>query len=491
MKVLRILWPAAVSALFLVSGSRVEAQQSLNGDQVKAKSEADNPTLQADESHVQEMKAEEITAYLRPNPQFTFSQDGTQIAANKFPEALPQAPGAPPSPPVAAAPLTLAQVLDIARTKNPSLLSAEQHVDATKAAEITAGLRQNPSFTVSGADITLPASNPASPYSYSANVTRLFERGQKRRWRLDSARATTDVTRSQYNDQVRQTVLQIKNAFTNMLIAKEALRIAQDNLDSYTKTVDLSRVRLNAGDISKTDFERIDLQLAEFESDYDNAKLDLIQASDSLQLLMGVEKPTPAFDITGNTIPPDLTITLDQVEQGALAARPDYLAARQSVTVADANVKLADAEGTTDPTIGGEYERTASYNSAGFQISIPLRFFDRNQGEKERTRFEAQSSRFAEIAARNQVFNDVDQAWAAYDAAIDLAKRYNSHYTDEAQRVRDNIEFSYRNGGSTLLDYLDALRDYRQVNLDALTANQQVWLSLHQLSFAAATEIVP
>ena len=492
MKVLRILWAAvAVSALFLASGSRVEAQQSLTGDQVKAKFEADNPTLQADESNVQEMKAEEITAYLRPNPQFTFSQDGTQIAANELPEELPQAPGAPPSAASAPAPLTLAQVLDVARAKNPSLLSAEQHVDATKAAEITAGLRQNPSFTVSGADITLPASNPASPYSYSANVTRLFERGQKRRWRLDSARATTDVTRSQYNDQVRQTVLQIKNAFTNMLIAKEALRIAQDNLESYNKTVDLSRVRFNAGDISKTDFERIDLQLAEFESDYDNAKLDLIQASDSLQLLMGVEKPTPAFDITGNTIPPDLSTRLEQVEQEALAARPDYLAARQSVTVADANVKLADAQGTTDPTIGGEYERTASYNSAGFQISIPLRIFDRNQGEKERTRFEAQSSRFAEIAARNQVFNDVDQAWAAYDAAIDLAKRYNSHYTDEAQRVRDNIEFSYRNGGSTLLDYLDALRDYRQVNLDALTANQQVWLSLHQLSFAAATEIVP
>ena len=154
-------------------------------------------------------------------------------------------------------------------------------------------------------------------------------------------------------------------------------------------------------------------------------------------------------------------------------------------------MKLADAEGTTDPTIGGEYERSATYNTAGFQVSIPLRIFDRNQGEKERTRFEAQSARFAEIAARNQVLNDVDQAWAAYDAALELAKRYNSHYTDEAGRVRDNLEFSYRHGGSTLLDYLDALRDYRQVNLDALAANQQVWLSIHQLSFAAATEIVP
>jgi cobalt-zinc-cadmium efflux system outer membrane protein len=161
------------------------------------------------------------------------------------------------------------------------------------------------------------------------------------------------------------------------------------------------------------------------------------------------------------------------------------------VTLASANVKLADAEGTTDPTIGGEYERTATYNSAGFQVAIPLRIFDRNQGEKERTRFEAQSARFAEIAARNQVLSDVDQAWSAYDSALDIAKRYNSHYVDEARRVRDNIEFSYRHGSTTLLDYLDALRDYREVNLDSLTANRQVWLGIHQLSFAAATEIVP
>jgi len=395
------------------------------------------------------------------------------------------------TPAPAAAPLTLPQVLDIARAKDPTLLAAQQHVLATKASEITAGLRQNPTFSLSGADISLPADNPANPYAYAANISRLFERGEKRRWRLDAARSTTDVTRSQYNDQERQTVLQVKQAFTNMLIAKAALQVAQDNLDSYRKTLDLSKARLDAGDISKTDFERIDLQLAEFESDYDTARLTLTQASDSLQLLMGIDRASPSFDITGSIDPPDVHITLAQVEQEALAARPDYLAARQGVALADANVKLADAEGTTDPTIGGEYERTATFNTAGFQISIPLRIFDRNQGEKQRTRYEAESSRLTEIAARNQVLSDVDQAWAAYDAALDLARRYNGHYLAESDRVRSNLEFSYRHGGTTLLDYLDALRDYRQVHLDALNANQQVWLSIHQLSFAAATEIVP
>lgn len=389
------------------------------------------------------------------------------------------------------APMSLQQVLAVARARNPGLLSAEQHVIATKASEITAGLRQNPTFTVSGANTTLPANNPSSPYTYVGNVSRLFERGQKRRWRLDAATATTSVTRSQYNDQQRQLVLQVKDAFTNMLAAKGALQVAQDNLDSYRRTVDLSKARLDAGDISRTDFERIDLQLAEFESDYDTAKLNLVQSSDSLQLLMGIEKASPNFDITGSLEPPELTQTVTQIEQEALIARPDYEAARESVTLADANVKVADSEGTTDPMVGGEYERVGVFDSAGFQVSIPVRIFDRNQGEKERTRYEAQSSRLAETEARNQVLNDVDQAWAGYVAALDLAKRYNNHYVAESERVRGNLEFSYRNGGATLLDYLDALRDYRQVHLDALAANQQVWLSLDQLSFAAATEVVP
>ena len=160
----------------------------------------------------------------------------------------------------AAAPLTLQGAIALARAQNPTLLSGQEHITATRASEITAGLRQNPNFTLSGADISLPADNPASPYSYTANVSRLFERGEKRRWRLDVARATTDITGSQYRDTERQTILLVKQAFTNMLTAKAALKIAVDNLESYGKTVDLSKARLNAGDISATDFDRIELR---------------------------------------------------------------------------------------------------------------------------------------------------------------------------------------------------------------------------------------
>jgi outer membrane protein, heavy metal efflux system len=388
------------------------------------------------------------------------------------------------------APLSMQQAVDLARVQNPSLLAADAHVTATRQSEITAGLRVNPNFNLTGSDVSL-AANSNNPYFYSGQVSRLFERGQKRRWRLDIAHSTTDVTRSQYADQQRQVVLAVKTAFTQMLGAKGAFDLAKQNLDDYRKTIDLSRERMRAGDISATDFKRLDLQLAQFESDYDNAHTSLVQTSEQLQTLLGYDRPHPGFDITGSLDPPAITATLPDAEQKALEARPDYLAAQQSIRLADANVKLANADGTTDPTIEGEYDRAGTANSAGFQIGIPLRIFDRNQGEKARTKYEAQASRFAETAARIQVVSDVDQAWAGYEDALSLARRYNGHYLQEAHEVRDNLEYSYRHGGTTLLDYLSALQDYRQVNLDALNANMQVWLSLHQVSFAAATEIVP
>src|SRR6516162_6532380 len=67
----------------------------------------------------------------------------------------------------AAAPLTLQGAIALARAQNPTLLSGQEHITATRASEITAGLRQNPTFTFSGADVSLPADNPASPYSYT------------------------------------------------------------------------------------------------------------------------------------------------------------------------------------------------------------------------------------------------------------------------------------------------------------------------------------
>ena len=388
-----------------------------------------------------------------------------------------------------AAPLTLQQVLEIARAKNPTLLAAEQNVLSIQAQEVQAGVRQNPYFTVYGTNLTNPATS-ATPYAYSLQLARLFERGQKRRWRLDSARSTTAQTRQQSQDQERQVLLQVKLAFTNMLLAKAALQLAKDNLTDYTHELAISKERYTAGDIGKLDYERLDLQLAQFETDEASAEANLAQASDQLQTLLGYEHPRPNFDIAGDLQPPVLTATLPDLEQRALANRPDYQAAQSAVRVAQANVKLAIANGTADPTLEGEYDHSGNLSSFGFYVTVPVRIFDRNQGNKATAKFAAQSVQFTEIAARNQVLSDVDQAWVGYTTAKLVSDRYQGHYLAEAKDVLAIAQYSYERGGLALLDYLNALQDDRTTSLNALTAYAQTWDAIHQLSYTTDTEVV-
>jgi cobalt-zinc-cadmium efflux system outer membrane protein len=402
-----------------------------------------------------------------------------------------QAPAPAPAPPPPTAPITMQQAVDMALAHNPVLLASQQNLLSMKGQEVEAGLRANPTLITTGTDISLPANNPGNPYSYSAGFSRLFERGQKRRWRLDSARATTAQTEAQYHDQIRQTTLQVRQGFTALLLAKATLKLAQDNLSSFRHELQINRDRYDAGDIGKLDYERLDLQLAQFESDESGAEMNLVQASDQLQTLIGVVQPNRTFDISGDLVPPPLSLNLTDLEQKALAARPDYQAAQAAVRVADANVKLAYAYGTTDPTLEGDYDRSGTYNSAGFNISIPLRIFDRNQGNKDTSKYLAQASRFGQVAAQNQVYSDVDQAWIGYTTSKVLSDRYNGHYLAEAKDVLSIAQFAYEHGGIALLDYLSALQDDRTTSLNALNSYAQTWMAIHQLSFASATDVVP
>jgi outer membrane protein, heavy metal efflux system len=399
-----------------------------------------------------------------------------------------QAPASPA--PAGSAPMTMQQAVDYALAHNPTLLSAEQTVLSMKGQEVEAGLRQNPNLTLDGTDLSNPAT-AVTPYAYSLQLSRLFERGQKRRWRLDTARATTAQTTDQFHDQERGTVLAVKQAFTGMILAKYTLDITRDQLRNYRQQLEIYRAQYQDGNIGKIDFERLDLQLAEYESDETTAEMTLVQTGDQLQTLLGFDQPRRDFDIVGDLVPPPVTSGLTDLEQRALANRPDYKATQAGVDVADANVKMAYANGTTDPTLEGEYDHSGNLSSFGFFVSVPVRIFDRNQGNKDTSKYLAQGSRFTEVAARNQVYSDVDQAWIAYTTSKVLSDRYNGHYLAEAKDVLAIAQYAYQRGGLALLDYLNAMQDDRTTTLNALNSYAQTWMAIHQLSFTTASEVVP
>jgi hypothetical protein len=255
---------------------------------------------------------------------------------------------ADPRAPLASRPgaLSLAQVLDAARAKNPTLLAAARNLEAVRAQEIQAGVRANPYLTLNGTDIT-ESEHQNNPYNYAVQISRLYERGDKRKWRLADARATTAQTQAQLDDTIRQTELTLKTAFTQMLVAKASLQLTSLGLKQFQHEVDIANDRFQAGDLSRIDFERLDLQVAAFESAESTDLVNLRQASDQLQTLMGIETPSTDFDILGDIVPPNLTQTQTELVQLGLDKRPDLAAARFGVDAAEAAKKLAYANGTT------------------------------------------------------------------------------------------------------------------------------------------------
>ena len=417
------LWPALALGLLAASAS-AGAQQALTWDQVKAKFEASNPALKADADNVDEMKAEEITAFLRPNPQFTLLADGTQIAPHDG-------------------------------VWTPFRGTFEQ-----------------------------------------SSATYLHERDHKRELRLESAQEGTRITQSEHEDLERTMVFDLRTAFVATLQAKYVLDLAKADLDYYDKIIDISQNRFRAGDIAQIDLDRIELLRVQYESEIQNAIVNL--RTEKIQLLQLLDDRTPIdqFDVTGAYDFSDSLGPLDTYRDAALAARPDLQAALETIQQSNTNHKLAIANGSTDPTFAGWFTNNASTNNPngpetiGASVTIPLRIFDKNQGEKQRTQIDIDRSQQASEAARAQVFSDVDTAYELVRSNIALLNPYKEKYNDQALRVRDTVTYSYEHGNSSLMDFLNAQSDYRQVQLAYAQLIGSYLTAVGQLNLAVGREVI-
>jgi cobalt-zinc-cadmium efflux system outer membrane protein len=126
----------------------------------------------------------------------------------------------------------------------------------------------------------------------------------------------------------------------------------------------------------------------------------------------------------------------------------------------------------------------------GGSVSIPLRIFDRNQGEKKRTQIDIDRSRQASEAARAQVFSDVDTAYELVHSNVELLKPYKAEYNDEALRVRDTVSYAYFHGGASLMDFLNAQSDFRQVQLAYAQLIGAYLTAVGQLNLAVGREVI-
>jgi cobalt-zinc-cadmium efflux system outer membrane protein len=413
--------------LFLaaVSARSAWAQKALTWQEVRDKFESANPTLRAGQIGIDESRAQEITAFLRPNPNFALATDGTQIAPYK-------------------------------------------------------GVWQ-----------------PFTGTQFSPNLSYLHERQHKRELRLESAQKGTGIAISGQADLNRTLLFTLRMAFIQTLQEKAVFDLAKENLSYYDHLLDVNRERYKAGAIAQVDLDRLELQRVQYESDLQTAEVNLRTAKIQLLALLNDRTPVEQFDVTG---PYDFSAqiaSLEEVRQMALDARPDLKAAVEAIDKAQTDHKLAVANGSTDPTLSAWYTYNPSFNNPfahqtlGASISVPLRIFDRNQGEKKRTELDIDRNEKLMEATRAQVFSDVDSAYATVNSTVILLQPYKGRYLQQASRIRDTIAFSYEHGAASLLDFLNAQASYRSVQVNYLNLVASYLNAASQLNLAVGREVIP
>ncbi len=400
------------------------AQTAFTWQQIKAKFEAANPTLKAAQLNIDESRAEEITAYLRPNPDFSFAADGTQLTPYQ-------------------------------------------------------GVWR-----------------PFTGTQFEPSISYLHERQHKRELRLAAAKESTEVAASAYLDQERGMIFTLQSAFVQTLQAKAFLQNAIENLQYWDRELEVDRVRFQAGDLAKLDIDRLELQRVQFESDYETALVTLRTAKIQLLQLLNDRTPIEKFDVTGPFEFSERFAPLEEFRNIALENRPDLKEAAQNVELAKVTYQLTVSNGSTDPTYSVWWTHNPSfsnpydYNTIGASVSIPLRIFDRNQGEKARTWLDIGRNEKLRDAAQAQLFNDVDSAYYTVLGNINLLKPYKDKYLSMATEIRDKMQVSYLNGGNSLLDYLDAEKALRDTKLAYLNLIGAYLTAVAQMDMAVGREVI-
>jgi len=393
--------------------------------------------------------------------------------------------------------MTWQQVKNKFEADNPNLRAGQLNIQESKANEITAYLRPNPDMTA-GLDQLQPFNgNPYRPFAYAFPLVAfdyLHERQHKRELRLESAQKGTAIAETQQLDLERTLLFNLRSAFVLTLQAKALLANAKENLDYYDRELSISRVRFQSGDIARIDLDRLVLQRAQYESDYQTALVNARTAKVTLLMMLNDRTPVDRFDVTGPFEFQERVMALDEFHAAALAARPDLKAAVEAVDKAETDHKLAVSNGSTDPTFGVDLGRNPPITIyIGFSVDIPLRIFDRNQGEKARTEIDISHAQRQKDAAEAQVFSDVDSAYFTVVSSVNLLQPYKGAdgYLETALRVREAMSFAYQRGQVALLDYLDAQRDYRATEVAYINLVGAYLSAASQLNTAVGREVIP
>lgn len=398
--------------------------------------------------------------------------------------------------------LTLEQAVTEAIQNNLGLLAERAELSIAEAGMLTARLRPNPVLSGGANSLDWLGTgfndiNNAGPPEYSVRVDMPFERGGKRELRMNFADQTRKSAEAAFADAVRKLKLDVLLASIDVLEAKSKLHLAQENLQTLEKLVQLNQQRLSSGAIPPLELTRSRVAMLQYRGNVKSAQLALAEARLKLLPLLGKKPGEDAIDVDDRLgVPPaENTPDLAELQSVAKSTRPDLAAKRTDVARSQADLRLQLAEGKVDYTFGAEYRRQQGVNGKGNLLglffSVPLPVFNRNQGEIARATGDEQKADRTLAALETQVAGEVASAYEEFESSRQLLIEIERDLLKPTSDARDGTTYVYQAGATSLLEVLDAQRAFNDTMDTYYSAQATYRRAQVKLALAIGKDVVP
>lgn len=389
--------------------------------------------------------------------------------------------------------LTLNSAVERLLTYNYDLQIARQESQKSRADLITA--KEHPNPVLNGSYEFMDINHHFSDQARGSNgqatliLSHPFETAGKRNRRIDLANNTILFSDFIYDEITREQLISLITSYYTLLGDQSDVEHAQNNADSYAKIVAIAKAKLDNGFLSAIDYQKIALQQIDYTKEYENAHLALIQDRETLASLLSI----PTSDVTA-TSSEDIDITIPTLDEllNKIPNRPDCKAAKQNISVADASLQLEKAIAIPNVSVGAEYASFGPYYEplAGFNFSIPIPIYDKNEGDIEKARIGTLQAADIYSKTLRNARAEIIQSYEAAKSHKNIYQAMSNGY-NSAKELREKQEKIFTLKGISVLDLLDAQKSYRQYQKNLTQATIDLHIATARLKLNSGDLMIP
>jgi len=369
--------------------------------------------------------------------------------------------------------MTVEQIVQEALARNVRRMADRYDISVAEARILQARLRPNPVVMAQGQYLDVlgagfnAQTNPAGPPEFDLGVNYAVEQRGKRNARIEVAKAARAVAEMDFLNRTRQLILEVQNAAVDVQSAALTLKILRKTQQALETIVELNAARFRAGDLSQVELTRSEVAALQYQNQVIQAEGRLRAAKQRVQTLIARAVFDPRFEVAGELREDEPALKLEELQAKALTARPDLLSARRDLERAAADVNFQRHQTTGDTTIQVQFNRQWDIGiERGRALTVgilqPLPVFNRNQGEIERAAREREQAETRIRALEVEISGEVQNAYLQFTGAKNQLQLIRGRMLERARHVRDAIEYSYRRGEASFIEFLDAQRAYNE-----------------------------